>query len=249
MRLINPRLSFVVAAVFAAGLWASTASAVTIIDHFDSPPNPGAQFDLDTLVNPSPLSQTWTELGLLSVLGQQRQVTLDLASGAGAMNVSINVYAPTSTAQLMSGPSVQPFYTVLYNAGSQLNANLSASDQFNIKMLYADQAGAKIVVTVESHIGEINHQVASVASAPLPAISIGGSYIQTVTFAQLLAANPNLDFSDVDSLKFRFEGPQSFDGIVDYFQASTIPLPASAWAGGALMCLLAVAKVRRMARA
>jgi hypothetical protein len=221
---------FVLSAVLAAGMWSATASAITIIDHFDDP-DPGPTY---TAYSPGHETKFATLSGL-DVLGGTRDTTLELISANGKVELSINdLSLGGSRAALSCWSQSQGRAIFEYNGGGILDADLSNEIQFVAKVTNGDHTGGILKVSVNG-------------SAPVSVSLPVGGLTAVIPFTSPEFASVN--FQHVHDIKFQIDGPVAYQVELHYFAADSIPLPASAWAGGALLGLLAFAKIRRLARA
>jgi hypothetical protein len=227
------RLCFLLAAVFAAGMWASTASAVTVIDHFNAPPGGwyGEIYGTAPMQLANQVSQSYGVAG-------DRSVTIDLLSGAGRVSVGVNSLNP-SVAVLNSDAGCLPVYPFAYGTvpGHAIDLDLSHETKFEVSFQYADQKG-KLKLTVGSGLNS------SSFTADIPSVTGATPAVAVIDFSKF----SGIDFHHLTSLKYEITGPESYDAKIDYFVATSIPAPMAAWAGGALLGLLGFAKVRRLKR-
>ncbi len=229
------------AALAGAALAPAAAHAIVIDDFTDTLPVvevfPGVfagALQVDSVVSLDAASQA----GLPSVMGGERDSTLQRFGFFGS---DITVVIGDGSLAYASAFGLTGKLTLEYGAASSLNSDLSSADRFEFEMTgdLDDSMPTRpvpVTITMTSGAGTKGEATASFVQAML------ADGLQSFAFSNL----PGIDFSDVDSLTFVFDGSSPKLQAIDWSigAISAVPTPGAA----ALLAIAGPLALRRRQR-
>jgi|GEM_PF-6781653 len=207
-----------------AGLVASPAAAVTIIDLFDEPP--GGQSVTLTNPNAGDVSPNSVVTGLAGVAGGSRGLQLtaqDVFAGGSQASAEVNLDTSPGNFQLTNSIRIDSLVRITWDGdGAGLNLDLSSLSDIVLQGVENDLSTTyKVVVSTDG--GGSSELTLS------PGAGFSGDLV--FEFSSLVGS---VDFADIDSIVLEIDGARGADVIIDAVVSTPEPTTAAALGLGLL---------------